>query len=203
MSLYVGGNIRPQFIKFAFWKASLDVLQLILNTFEYKSTTYILQPKWTCLFTFQVPRTALWRGQQHDTWSTWRCNYHPGQGEGSCVQSLYEGASNMTRDQRGAATIILAREKGAVFSRSMKGPATWHVINVALQLSSWQGRWELCSVALWRGQQHDTWSTWRCNCHPGQGGGSCVQSRSDHTRTTNYTEYNLSDAQNKWHWDLF
>jgi len=33
-------------------------------------------------------------------------------------------ASNMTRDQRGAATIILAREVGAVFGRSMTGPAT-------------------------------------------------------------------------------
>ena len=57
-----------------------------------------------------------------------------------CRGQLYEGtsnmtrdqrgaatiilASNMTRDQRGAATIILAREEGAVFSRSMKGPAT-------------------------------------------------------------------------------
>jgi len=41
-----------------------------------------------------------------------------------CRGQLYDEASNMTRDQRGAATIILAREVGAVFGRSMKGPAT-------------------------------------------------------------------------------
>ena len=85
MSLYVGGNIRPQFIKFAIvsWK------YLILSNSFYKYvnlniSTFILQSK--CLFP-------------------------------------------------------------SVVDSSMTGPATWHVINVALEPTSWPGRRELCAAA--------------------------------------------------------
>jgi len=52
-----------------------------------------------------------------------------------CRGQLFDGASNMTRDQRGIATIILASN----MTRDQRGAA---------QLSSWPGRRELCSVAL-------------------------------------------------------
>ena len=52
-----------------------------------------------------------------------------------CRGQLYDGASNMTRDQRGAATNILAREEGAVFSRCYG-----NALNIALDDCASRGK---------------------------------------------------------------